>query len=128
MSGLLSMEGKPEERKKPKKKKKAGKPLELEGEALGDYLRFFRKRKKIKSRGMAERLGVSSTHYSNIELGKKNPSLTGFSHILTHMDLSQIETARIYKAFLKAKFPHSYRTLYYIWKLVILIEMGGDRL
>jgi transcriptional regulator with XRE-family HTH domain len=40
-----------------------------------DWLRYLRKEKKLTVRGIAEIFGISHQHYSDIENGRRNPSI-----------------------------------------------------
>jgi putative transcriptional regulator len=40
-----------------------------------DWMKVFRKERKIKTREISEHFGISSTHYNDIENGRRNPSI-----------------------------------------------------
>ena len=40
-----------------------------------DWMKKYRKERKINTREVAEHFGISSTHYNDIENGRRNPSV-----------------------------------------------------
>lgn len=62
--------------------------IELNLKSIGSNIRQYRKQKNLSQEELAELIEVSSTYISQIELGKKLPSLDIFVKLLNAIDAS----------------------------------------
>ena len=55
---------------------------------MGSRIRLMRIQRKIKQKDLAQRVGIKSSHLSDIERGKKNPSYVTLGKISEELDAS----------------------------------------
>ena len=59
--------------------------------ALGTFIRFYRRDRKLKQDEVAERIGVTKNTVSQIELGKQWPSMQTYLRILDVLELNRYD-------------------------------------
>lgn len=57
--------------------------------SIGSVIRKYRKEKKIKQKVLAEKADISATYLSDVELGRKNPSITTLGKIASALGVTK---------------------------------------
>ena len=73
-----------------------------EGEIMGKRLNllYFRKRQNLNQKAMAEKLGITTTHYSRIETGISNPSFDIMERL---SNVFNVKSEEVFKLFEKCQ-------------------------